>query len=320
MLAISVNPDPEASMSVQAERIRDAEARLLQRYHARLTERFVSLKVNGQLLRLRVLEAGSGKPLLLLHPAGWFAAHWAPLLPYLPGFRLLCLDFPGHGLSDGVDYREHAPRAHTVALLRELVAALSLGKVALVGNSLGGMAALWFASAEPDLVSSLVLLGLPGSVLAGARADLALAALSIPGVNRLVLRLPSSPKGSRALLGRALGPSALSRMATEQFDVHYVASRRDEFVVTLSTFMQATLRWRSPRPGVVLSDAELRAIAQPVHFVWGEGDIYGSPSIGRRTANILPHATLEVRPGGHFPQLDAPETCAQSILQFLGSS
>jgi pimeloyl-ACP methyl ester carboxylesterase len=92
------------------------------------------------------------------------------------------------------------------------------------------------------------------------------------------------------------------------------------FVLALSTFMQATLRWRSPRPGVVLSDAELGAIAQPVHFVWGEGDIYGSPSIGRRTADILPHATLEVRPGGHFPQLDDPETCAKSILRVLGPS
>ena len=304
-------------MRVIDEGIRDAEQRLFAKYAIQVSERFVTVRVNDSALCMRVLETGSGSPVLLLHPAGWFAAQWAPLLPHIPGCRLLCLDFPGHGLSDGVDYRKAAPRAHTVALLHELVAALSLGSLPLVGNSLGGMAALWFAVAEPSLTSRVVVLGLPGSVLPGARPDLALAALSIPGINRLLLRLPSNAKRSRALLRRPLGNVAVARVPEEMFEIHYLASRPTEFGLTLSTFMQATLRWRSPRPGVVLSDAEMGRIRQPMHFIWGESDIYGAPAIGRHAAELMPHATLDVRPGGHFPQLDDPEGCGKSIVDFL---
>jgi pimeloyl-ACP methyl ester carboxylesterase len=301
------------------ERVRDAERRLFSRYNTHATERFVSVAVNEVPIRLRILEIGSGSPILLLHPASWFAAQWAPLAPYLPGRRLLCLDFPGHGLSDGVDYRKHEPRAHTVALLREVLAALSLDSVPVVGNSLGGMAALWFAVAEPKLVSSVVILGLPGTVLAGTRPDLAITALGVPGINRLLLRLPASAKRSRSLQRRPLGSVAFSRMAEEMFEIHYLASRRAEFALTLSTFMQSTLRWRSPRPRIVLSNAELTAISQPVHFILGEDDIFGGTTIGSHAAKLIPCATLETRRGGHFPQHDDPEACGKSIVGFLSS-
>ena len=306
-------------MPLSAERIRDAERRLFHRCQARVSERFVTVTVNDSPLRLRVLESGCGSPILLLHPAGWFAAQWAPLIPHLPGHRLLCLDFPGHGLSDGVDYRKQEPRAHTVSMLRELLAALALGSVQLVGNSLGGMAAFWLTIAEPSLVSSVVILGLPGSVLPGARADLAIAALSVPRINRLLLKLPSNAKRSRALARRPLGEIACSHMLEEMYEIQYLASRRAEFGLSLSTFMETTLRWRSPRPHVVLSNAELGRIRQPVQFIWGEADIYAAPAIGRDAAQRMPHATLEVRPGGHFPQLDDPEACGRSIAAFLSS-
>jgi len=202
-------------------------------------------------------------------------------------------------------------------MIRELVAALSLDSLPMVGNSLGGMAALWLAVAEPGLASRVVVLGLPGSVLPGARPDLALAALSIPGINRLLLRLPSNVKRSRALLRQPLGNVAVARVPEEVFEIHYLASRRAEFSLTLSTFMQTTLRWRATRPGVVLSDAEMGRIRQPVHFIWGESDIYGAPAIGRHAAELMPHATLDVRPGGHFPQFDDPGGCGKSIADFL---
>lgn len=299
------------------DRIREAEQRLFTLSGAQVAERFVTVKPGGSPLRLRVLESGSGSPVLLLHPAGWFAAQWASLLPHVHGRRLLCLDFPGHGLSDAVDYRMQPPREHTVAMLRELLAALSLRSVAVVGNSLGGMAALWLAIAEPRRVSRVVVLGLPGSVLPGSRPDLAIALMSLPGLNRLLLRLPSSPSGSKRLLAGALGPTAASRLPPEVFEIHHLASRRAAFALTLSTFMQATLRWRTPRDHVVLSDAELGQIHPPTLFLWGEGDIYGGPEIGERAVKVMPDAVLRVRPGGHFPQFDDPAGCGQEIDAFL---
>jgi 2-hydroxy-6-oxonona-2,4-dienedioate hydrolase len=305
-------------MSTIEDRVRDAERRLFARYGVQVTERFVRLR--GPALRIRVLEVGSGPPVVLLHPAGWFAAQWTPLFSHLPGYRLVSIDFPGHGLSDSVDYRKEDPRRHTVDLLQGLFSELGLDNVPVVGNSLGGMAALWLAIGKPNLVSRLIILGLPGSVLPGSRPDRALAVLSIPGINRFLLRLPSSAGRSRALLKKPLGPLGFANTPKEIFEIHYLASRRAAFVVSLSTFMQKTLRGGSPRPDVLLGDNELRGISQPVHFTWGADDIYGAPTIVERAAGLMPSATLEVRPGGHFPQLDDPEACGERIAGLLSLS
>ncbi len=41
------------------------------------------------LLAVRVLEAGEGPPLLLVHGSGMTASTWAPLMPHLAGYRLI---------------------------------------------------------------------------------------------------------------------------------------------------------------------------------------------------------------------------------------
>ena len=84
------------------QRIRDAEAELFAGVRAEPEESFHELATG---LRVRVLAHGSGAPVLLLHGVSLSAAAWAPLLPALPGHRLLAVDLPGHGLSDPVRYR-----------------------------------------------------------------------------------------------------------------------------------------------------------------------------------------------------------------------
>ena len=307
-------------MSKIEEQIRDAEARLFARVGVSVTEHLLDLKVEGSRLRVRVLEAGSGSPVLLLHPATLFAACWAPMLPHIPDRRLLCIDFPGHGLSGGVDYRNHDPRSHTVTMLQQLLAELGLGAVPMLGNSLGGMAGLWLAVDEPSLVSQLVLFGGPALALRGVRPDLILALLTIPGINRLLLSLPSSPKRSRSLLKAPFGRVAWAQTPQEVFEIHHLASQRPEFALTLSTILQTATRWFSPRPHIALTDSELARLHQPVRFLWGDEDMFGGPEIGARAAERMPNGEIEIHPGGHHLQLDDPERCGRSISEFLEAS
>ena len=306
-------------MSALEARIRDAERRLFARSNVSVTEHLLHLKVDGSPLRLRVLESGSGRPVLLLHPGGWFAAQWAPLLPHIPDRRLFAIDFPGHGLSDAVDYRRHDTRAHVVAMLRQLLSELGLGAASLVGNSLGGAASFWLTIDEPDLVDRLVILGVPGPVLPGVRPDLVLGLLSVPGFNRLLMKLPSSPNRSRNLSKAALGQTALARTPAEMFEIHHLASRRPQFALTLSTFLQTTLRLRSAQPHALLSDSELDGVSRPTHFIWGDDDIFGGPEMGERAAALMKHATLAVHPGGHFLQFTDPERLGRAISGFLSA-
>ena len=103
---------------------------------------------------VRVLEAGDGPPLVLVHGSGMSASTWAPLMPYLGTRRLIAFDLPGFGLSDAFDYSGRPLRAHAVAQLTSLLDALGLERVPIVGTSLGGMWALCLALDAPDRVAA----------------------------------------------------------------------------------------------------------------------------------------------------------------------
>ncbi len=55
----------------------------------------------------------------------------------------------------------------------------------------------------------------------------------------------------------------------------------------------------------------------PVLFIWGDRDRYGGSEIGRRAAELMPSARLEVVAGNHAPFLDDPERCAALIEGFV---
>jgi pimeloyl-ACP methyl ester carboxylesterase len=114
------------------------------------------LKVNG--LRLHVLDwGGAGRtPLLLLHGFTGHAHAWDTLsLALQPHFHVYALDQRGHGDSDPAEVYG------AVAAFDDLsgvVDQLGLAPVIMVGLSMGGRNAMYFASKRPDLVRKLVVL------------------------------------------------------------------------------------------------------------------------------------------------------------------
>lgn len=115
-------------------RLQGTERRLITHYRLAVSQRY--LKLAEPALRLRILEAGAGPPVLLLHAVGSLATHWLPLLPHLEPFRSVAVDLPGHGLSEGFNYRGVHLRTHAVAVLCSLLNALELPQAAIVANSL----------------------------------------------------------------------------------------------------------------------------------------------------------------------------------------
>ena len=161
-------------------------------------------------LVVRVIEAGQGRPLVLVHGSGMTASTWAPLMPYLAGHRLIALDLPGFGLSDALDYAGRSLREHAVAQLTSLLDALELERVPVIGTSLGGMWALCLAADAPDRVTAVASLGVPAVALSGMRGDPFFTALSTPGLRHVVARIgsPSVAIARRSLARGAIGPRA----------------------------------------------------------------------------------------------------------------
>ncbi|MDO4225297.1 MAG: alpha/beta hydrolase [Bergeyella zoohelcum] len=100
---------------------------------------------------------GTGtEPLVLLHGFMENLLIWEDLQPYLSKrFRLIKIDLPGHGRSP--NYAE----THTMSLMaekvKEVLDTLKLGKVHLLGHSMGGYVALALAEQYPEQLQSLTL-------------------------------------------------------------------------------------------------------------------------------------------------------------------
>jgi 4,5:9,10-diseco-3-hydroxy-5,9,17-trioxoandrosta-1(10),2-diene-4-oate hydrolase len=125
-----------------------------------------SIRVDGR--RVHYHEAGSGTPIVLLHGGGPGASGWSNFSRNIAALaarhRTIVPDAPGFGQSEWRDLS--AGLFTTMAdALRGLLDALGIEKAHLVGNSMGGGAAMKFAMEFPARVGKLVLMA-PGGLLA----------------------------------------------------------------------------------------------------------------------------------------------------------
>lgn len=107
-------------------------------------------------VRTRVVTHGTGRPVVLLHGRGGHLETWARTVPALARDRyVIAADLLGHGLTAAPpgEYTVDRLLAHLVDLLD----ALALHRVDLVGQSLGGWVAALLAATSPARVGRLVL-------------------------------------------------------------------------------------------------------------------------------------------------------------------
>jgi pimeloyl-ACP methyl ester carboxylesterase len=282
-------------------RIRAAEADLFAAVGAEVEERFLDLPRTG--VRVRVLSHGNGPPLLLLHGVSLSAAAWTPLFAELQGFQLLAVDLPGHGLSGPVRYRRGHVREHAHHLIEDILDALGIDRVPVMGHSLGGMFALWHAAAGADRISALIAVGVPAVALPGVRVRMPLSVLTVRGLGVAVLRSPSPRRIYRRLLAQGLGAAEVKLAPDALIEALRLSAGRPENARTVASLMHAIDRFRRPRAESVLSDAELAAVRVPTLFILGSNDPYLSPRDARPSIARIPTATVHEMPAGHGPWL-----------------
>jgi len=111
-------------------------------------------------LRLAAKQWGNSadQPVLALH--GWLdnAATYERLAPTLQGYRVIALEFAGHGHSA---HRPEGARYHILDNVDEVFAlsdALNLDRFHLVGHSMGAGVATYAAASFPERIRTLVLI------------------------------------------------------------------------------------------------------------------------------------------------------------------
>ena len=299
------------------QRIHRAEGDLFATVGAEVDESFLELARTG--LRVRLLSSGGGPPLVLLHGVSLSAASWAPLFSALPGRRLLAVDLPGHGLSEPAGYRRGHVRQHARELIDDILDALGLDEAPVVGHSLGGMLALWYAATGAERISRLVAMGEPAVALPGVRVRMPLSLLTVRGLGVAVLRSPAPRPVYRGMLAQGLGRAEVAAAPESLIDALRLSGRRPENARSVASLMHAINRFRRPRTESVLTTPELSAIAIPTMFIWGADAPYLSAERAQPSIDQIPAATLHEVPGGHGPWLADPKRSAELIQTHVTS-
>jgi pimeloyl-ACP methyl ester carboxylesterase len=292
------------------EEVVAAHARVLARSRAR--SRYVDV-AHGQ--RIHVIQAGQGTPLVMLHGSGPTALLFLPLLERLTGVQAIAVDRPGFGLSDQAPRRPADDRDAAIETLTAILDSLGLHEAALLGNSMGGTWALWFALAHPDRVTRLVLLGAPPL----------LSATRVPPPMLGVAGPPAGPPPHRPPPSQETVVQSMSIFEEGNTIVRYpeqiealVAAGSDESAGRVSLAeLRAAITPDGWRPSLLLKIEELRSLAVPTLLIWGERDPLGGADVAQRSAAMISDARLEMLPAGHAPWLGHPERVATLVSDFL---
>ena len=117
------------------------------------TELFVNISDEQ---KVRVLKAGAGEPLILMHTIRTQLDYFKDVIPELAKqYTVYALDLPGHGQSSidkQANYDEPYMRQAVVAVIKSL----NLNNVTLVGESIGAVLALTVASTIPERITKVV--------------------------------------------------------------------------------------------------------------------------------------------------------------------
>lgn len=256
------------------------------------------LAVAGGRFQVRLWSAGSGPPLLYLHG---FEGHPgdAPFLQKLARGRCVYApEHPGFGDSTGSD--EIDGIFDVVLYYRQLVEALGLGQVDVVGHSLGGMFAAEFAAFCPQHVRRLVLVAPFGLWLEEAPIP-DFFAMSPRQFQCATWHDPESPQVQEALARQVNGASGLQAIV-----------RRASNLASAGKFL-----WPIPDRGLA---KRLHLIKAPTLVVLGASDRLITSPYGDAFARAIPSARQVVIPdAGHAPMLERPEAFLAAVEEFLSA-
>ncbi|MFI9535210.1 4,5:9,10-diseco-3-hydroxy-5,9,17-trioxoandrosta-1(10),2-diene-4-oate hydrolase [Nocardia fusca] len=262
------------------------------------TSRFAQVRPD---LKLHYHEAGvgNGPTIVLLHGGGPGASSWSNFSRNIPvlarGFHVIAVDQPGYGQSDKPT--EHPQYfVHSASALKDLLDTLEItGRVHLLGNSLGGGAAVRFALDYPDRAGKLVLMG-PGGLSTNLFAPDPTEGVKLLGK----FNYEPTRENLEAFLRIMVFDQSL---VTEELIEERFASASSPEALAATRAMGKSFASADFEKGMLWRDAY--KLRQPVLLIWGREDRV-NPLDGALVAlKSIPRAQLHVFGGcGHWAQLE----------------
>ena len=268
-----------------------------------------SLRVRN--VELHYVEQGSGEPLILLHGGQGDYRAWGPQMAALsPNFRVISYSrryhFPNHNLLTATNHSAYVEAEDLAAVIK----ALGLGRVHLVGTSIGAATALVFALKHPEMVRSLV--------------------LAEPPIHGWIKDSTATADVYRAFMATIQDPAARAFRAGDDtaamkafIDGFAGAPRFDELMPDVkASIMQNALAMKALAlskdafPDVPKS--RVSQLRMPILIITGANTIAIHRLVNDELARLLPRAqTATIPNAGHGSPRENPAAFNAAVLRFL---
>ena len=266
--------------------------------------------------RSRVLTAGDGPPLFLLHGTGGHLENWARnIAPLAEHFRVIAPDFLWHGYSQ-TDPFEPEIVPSLVDQIVDLMDTLGIARAAFNGQSMGGWVAMQLALRHSHRVRALVLTTTQGYV----PDDGAIPGYAEPDWSQNLpstleaLREPSF-ENIKIRMARILADPA--RLTNEAIAIRQKIYSQPALAKAQEAFNREYLGMGEASRAHVVTDAMAGQIACPTLVYWGEKN-RTPPSLGQHIANTIPlgrfHCAAHT---GHWAQFESADEHNEVVTRFL---
>jgi pimeloyl-ACP methyl ester carboxylesterase len=260
------------------------------------------LKFDCDGVQIAFSDVGNGRPVLFVHGHPFNRSMWDPQVPSLRWkYRVIAPDLRGYGESDAGEDPVCTQALFATDVVR-LLDHLGVGRVCIIGLSMGGQIAMEFVRAYPERTAGVVF------------AATSPAPESRDGVlkrNQMADRfLAEGP----AVIGCEMLPRLIGTKTMQRSPL-LAASVYEMICSTSQVGAAAALRGRAMRADYRQSIAE---IACPCLVVSGEDDGFTTVEEAIAMHERVPDSQLHILPGiGHLPNLEDEDVFNRHLHSFL---
>jgi pimeloyl-ACP methyl ester carboxylesterase len=252
-------------------------------------------------------RTGSGEPLLLVHGITTYSFIWERMIPMLTErYDCIAIDLLGCGDSDKPLDVSYSLKNHS-KLIHEFARNLGLEKFHMVCHDVGGGIGQIFAVNYPEMLHDLAVINTvaydfwPVQPIIAMRTpiirQMAMATLDIGAFKIIVNRgIYHKERLTDELMGHFFKPMK-TKEGRKAF-LHFARCLDNRNLMEIAE--------------------NLPSMKVPLLIIRGDADVYLGSSIARKLHSEIPGSRLEIiLTGGHFIQVDEPETVVQMINSFI---
>jgi esterase len=253
-------------------------------------------------MKLAFRKLGSGKPLFILHGLFGSADNWQTLGKQLAEyFTIYLIDARNHGHSPHSDEFSYELMSNDI---KELMTDEGLESIMILGHSMGGKTALYFAVTHPNSVKKLIVVDI------GPKKYPVTNQFVVDALDKFDPKNLASRKEAEEIL-----TSSIEDAGTRQFLLKNLYWDDNQKLQWRFNFQSIKSNIKAVGDATPIPFSPLNI---PAMFLKGDKSDYIFPSDMKLIMSMFPIARIEIIPNaGHWVHADQPQAFFKAVLKFL---